>query len=349
MYDLRIGDIIFVRSGLHDFVHVGICVESGGTFATTKMAHTLGKMHPYCLVATHLATKEILDARDLHYMIIRPKSHVHVDLAVQTIGTWLQHMIPYDEQKYQKLIASNNKDILSSDYTVAMIDSVIQQQNELYDNNRFMLISLAATREIGPTPPVPLLPERSAEGIICTSPIIMSLQIAAVQHQVTPVSSFWVSDENVSERELGLLLDRNNHTHDEYLKYIHRKQVEVVDASNNFEFNSALRCLKVPLEQFDFSQVPSGLRLDPNLCPVSVLYFSLIRDIDNFIDLGNLQVPNCEDSARLRAEFTNDIDNMLLCANDQRARLYRKMNFDIAYERFSNAHEDMSINRPKYF
>ena len=71
LHDLHLGDIIFVRSGSHDFVHVGICVESGGTFATTKMAHTLGKMHPYCLVATYLATKEILDARDLQYIIIR--------------------------------------------------------------------------------------------------------------------------------------------------------------------------------------------------------------------------------------------------------------------------------------
>jgi hypothetical protein len=332
MYDLCVGDIIFVRSGSHDFVHVGICVESGGTFATTKMAHTLGKMHPYCLVATYLATKEILDARDLQYIIIRPKSHSHVELAVQIIASWLKNMIPYDEQKYQKLIAFNNKELISSDYTVAMIDGAIQQQNELYDNNKFMLISLAATREVGPTPPVPLVPERSAEGIICTSPIIMSLQIAAVQHQVTPVSSFWVSDENVAERELDLLLDLKDPIHDEYSKYIHSKQEIMQGVSDNFKFHSALRCLKVPLEQFDFSQVPSGLRLDPNLCPVSVLYFSLIRDTDNFSDLGILQVPNCEDSARLRAAFTNDIDNMLLRTNEQRARLYKKLNCDVDYE-----------------
>lgn len=348
--DLRPGDIIFVRNGQYDFVHMGICIESGGTFSTTKMAHTLGKMHPYCLVATHLAPRHILEEKDLHYVTIRPGPNVKIATALDVLHKWLQCAVPYDSRKYDKLVeVAENKDIIGSEGSLnnysereraLLIERAIQAQNELFNYNKYSLISLAATRNIGPTAPMPLTADRIAEGIICTSPIIMSLQIAALSDDVAPVESFWVSDLDVAPRELEVLLNSDHEVHAEYLAYIERLQ-SGRNCENELKFHSSLRLLKRPLEELNFDQIQPGLRVDPNLCPVSVLYFSLLQDNKNFIDMGVLVVPNCAEFEQLRASFIDNVASLITEANRIRSTLYKQLNFDSAYNTYNRTYEEV--------
>lgn len=338
--DLQPGDIIFIRKGLYDYSHIGICIEAGGTFETTRMAHTVGKMQPYALVVTHLAPKDILEKNGVHYDIVRPGANTRIAIALDIIRVWLKHLIPYDPIKYQKMVSiAPHIDIIGSEGSLgghteaeraAFIDLAIKQQRELYEDKKYSLISLAATRDIGPTPPSPVTVD-CVDGIICTSPIIMSFQIAALAEHVATVTNFWVSDRQVAFDELDLLLDYSKPTHIKYHECMMRIQTGTDHLNLDMKFHSALRLLKTPLEDIDFNQIPVGMRLDPILCSVSALYYSLLRDDNNFTSMGELEIPECSHAHELRALFEKNVAELIRKGNESREILCKQINYLSAY------------------
>lgn len=342
--NLQPGDIIFIRKGLYDYSHIGICMEAGGTFETTRMAHTVGKMQPYSLVLTHLAPKDILEKNGVHYDVVRPGANTRMAAALNIIEVWLKHLIPFDPIKYHKMVSlAPHIDIIGSEgslgsYTeaerAAFIDLALEQQRELYENNKYTLVSLAATRNIGPTPPLPVTVD-SVDGIICTSPIIMSFQIAGLAEHVATVTNFWVSDRQVAFDELDLLLDYSKPTHIKYHECMKRIQTEKGLAGPDTKFHSALRLLKTPLEDIDFDQIPVGMRLDPILCSVSALYYSLSRDDNNFTSMGELEIPECSHANELHSLFEKNVAELIKKGNETREMLYKQINYLSAYALYS--------------
>jgi hypothetical protein len=329
--DLEIGDIIFIRKGQYDYIHIGICTQAEGAFETTQMAHVLGKMEPYALVETHFAPKDILDKNDIHYDVVRAKKHTKIDDAVNIIKIWLRNLIPYDPIKYNRMVLmSSHKDIIGSEgslnqYTESerrkLIETSIESQRQLYEEGRYNLISLAATRNFGPTPPFVQTGPSEVDGIICTSPVIMMFQIAAIAENVSSDLQFWVSDRNVTREELLSHLDLDLRIHREYYECMIRDRSQLlVGGVKEYQY-SALRLIRTSLENIDFDTVPLGSRVDPLYCPVSTLFYSMLDDYHDFVSLGELTMLNSSLAADLRAKFENNIPDLVRKGREYREEL----------------------------
>lgn len=48
--DLLPGDLLFIRKGQNNIIHILMCVKSAGNYLGVKVVHTVGQSEPYAFI-----------------------------------------------------------------------------------------------------------------------------------------------------------------------------------------------------------------------------------------------------------------------------------------------------------